>query len=279
MSDGSVESVTLMARPKTQKNVVKKRSYTAGRVARQLPVAPEPNRLLKVWRRVLERRLRTRLRAKVALEIHDNTHTMLTFQRQRSMWRLRLHHMFLAAPDDVVQALASFVRKGDPDASVLLDRYIERNRAYIRRLSPAQMRKRIRLEPEGQHHHLERIFARLNERYFASRIDAAITYGPAPRVKGPRKSIKMGSYSADSKVIRIHPALDQPVVPRYFVEWIVFHEMLHHVYRTRRGEDGRRCIHPPELMEHEKRFHDYSRAQAWERENLDLLLRARVSPA
>jgi hypothetical protein len=95
-------------------------------------------------------------------------------------------------------------------------------------------------------------------------------------VKGPRKSIKMGSYSADSKVIRIHPALDQPVVPRYFVEWIVFHEMLHHVYRTRRGEDGRRCVHPPEFIEHERRFHDYKRAQAWEDENLDLLLRARV---
>lgn len=267
-----------MARPKQKKNVVRKRSYTAGRVARQVPIAPEPNRLLKVWRRVLERRLRTRLRAKVAVEIHDNTHTMLTFQRQRALWRLRLHHMFLAAPDEVLQALASFVRKGDPDASVQLDRFIERNRIYIRRLSPAQMRKRIRLEPEGQHHDLERIFDRLNERYFDSRIDAAITYGPAPRVKGPRKSIKMGSYSADSKVIRIHPALDQPVVPRYFVEWIVFHEMLHHVYRTRRGEDGRRCIHPPELMEHEKRFHDYSRALAWERENLDLLLRARVSP-
>ncbi len=277
MSEGSVESGTLMARPKKQKNIIKKRSYTAGRVARQVPVAPEPNRLLKVWRRVLERRLRTRLRAKVAVEIHDNTHTMLTFQRQRALWRLRLHHMFLAAPDEVLQALARFVREGDPDASVLLDRYIERNRIFIRRLSPAQMRKRIRLEPVGQHHDLERIYARLNERYFDSRIDAAITYGPAPRVKGPRKSIKMGSYSADSKVIRIHPALDQPVVPRYFVEWIVFHEMLHHVYRTRRGEDGRRCIHPPELMEHEKQFHDYSRALAWERENLDLLLRARVS--
>jgi hypothetical protein len=265
-----------MARPKKQKSVVTKRSYPAARLARQQPVDPEPNRLIKVWRRVLERRLRTRLRAKVAIEIHDNTHTMLTFQRQRALYRLRLHHMFLAAPDDVLQALADFVRRGDAEASARLDRFIERNKAYIRRVSPAQMRKRLRLDPVGRHHDLSRIFERLNERYFQSRISAAITYGPAPRVKGPRKSIKMGSYSADSKVIRIHPALDQPVVPRYFVEWIVFHEMLHHVYRARRGEDGRRCVHPPEFIEHERRFHDYKRAQAWEAENLDLLLRARI---
>jgi hypothetical protein len=265
-----------MARSKKQKTLVSKRSYPAARLARQQPVAPEPNRLLKVWRRVLERRLRTRLRAKVAIEIHDNTHTMLTFHRHRARFRLRLHHMFLAAPDDVLQALADFVRAGDAEASVRLDKFIERNKAYIRRLSPEKMRKRLRLDPVGRHHDLGRIFDRLNERYFRSRISAAITYGPAPRVKGPRKSIKMGSYSADSRVIRIHPALDQPVVPRYFVEWIVFHEMLHHVYRVKRGDDGRRCVHPPEFLDHERRFHDFKRAQTWEDENLDLLLRARV---
>ena len=265
-----------MARPKKTKIRVKKRTYAAGRTARQAPGAAEPNRLLKVWRRVLERRLRSRLRTNVAVEIHDNTHTMLTFQRQRGLWRLRLHHMFLAAPDDVIQSLADFVRAGNAQASAVLDRYIERNKVFIRRVSPAQMRRRLRLEPQGNHHDLGRIFERLNERYFGNGIDAAITYGPAPRVRGSRKSIKMGSYSADSRVIRIHPALDQPVVPRYFVEWIVFHEMLHHIYRARRGEDGRRCVHPPAFTEHERRFHDYRRAQAWEDENLDLLLRARV---
>src|SRR5262249_27102696 len=92
------------------------------------------------------------------------------------------------------------------------------------------------------------------------------------RSRRRRKSIKMGSYSADSKVIRIHPALDQSRVPRYFVEWIVFHEMLHDVYRTRKLENGRRCVHPPEFLAHERRFHDFKRARAWENENLDLLL-------
>ena len=263
-------------RKKSQSRKKPQKTRPAGRIARQVPTDPEPNRLLKVWRRVLERRLRKALRTNVAVEIHDNTHTMLTFQRNRSLWRLRLHHMFLAAPDEVLQSLARYVKLGDAQASAHLDKFIEGNKLFIRRLSPEQMRRRMRLEPEGQHHDLGRIFERLNVRYFANRINAAITYGPAPRVAGPRKSIKMGSYSADSKVIRIHPALDQPVVPRYFVEWIVFHEMLHHVYRVRRGENGRRCVHPPEFMAHEKRFHDYRRAQAWEDENLDLLLRARV---
>lgn len=240
-------------------------------------VAPEPQRLLRVWRRVLERRLRTKLRGHVVLEIHDNTHTMVTFQKERGQWRLRLHHMFLAAPDEVLGALAGFVRDSDPKGSTVLDRYIDRNKAFIRRVSAAQLLKRVRIEPVGRHHNLGSIFNALNRRYFANRIGATITYGPAPRSRRARKSIKMGSYSADSKLIRIHPALDQSRVPRYFVEWIVFHEMLHHVYRVRRGEDGRRSVHPPEFMQHERRFHDFKRAQAWETANLDLLLTARPS--
>jgi hypothetical protein len=86
----------------------------------------------------------------------------------------------------------------------------------------------------------------------------------------------MGSYSADTKVIRIHPALDQKRVPRFFVEWIVFHEMLHQVHRARRLADGRRCVHTPEFLEQERTFHDYERAIRWEHENLDLLLQSRA---
>ena len=265
-----------MAALRKRKNVVKKRTYTAARLAVIRSRVPEPQRLLRVWKRVLERRLRARLRAEVTVEVHDNTHTMVTFERVRRGWRIRVHHMFLAAPEDVVTALAEFVRSADARSSAVLDRFIERNKAFIRRVSPAQLRRRLRIEPVGRHHDLSAIFAALNRRYFSGRIAATITFGPAPRSRRPRKSIKMGSYSADSRVIRIHPARDQPKVPRYFVEWIVFHEMLHHVYRARRGDDGRRCVHPPAFMQHERRFHDFQRAQAWEDENLDVLLRTRV---
>ncbi len=210
------------------------------------------------------------------VEIHDNTHTMVSFQRSRGGWRMRLHHMFLAAPEPALEALAEFVRSGDLHSSQTLDLFIESNRAFIRRLSRAQMRRRLRIEPVGRHHDLASLFARLNERYFEGRVQATITYGPAPRARRIRKSIKMGSYSADAKVIRIHPALDQAWVPSYFVEWIVFHEMLHDVHRIRRLENGRRCVHSPEFVAHERKFHDFKRAQSWETQHLDLLLRSRL---
>ncbi len=252
----------------------RKRTPSANRIVRAGRSGVDPQKLVRVWRRSLEKRLRRRFRAHVSVELHDNTHTMLTFLKGRGRWELRLHHMFLAAPDDLLDALADFAIRSDADASARLDRFIESNKALIRRLPAAELRRRLRISPRGRHHDLTGIFERLNRRYFRNRVAATITYGPAPKQSGPRKSIKMGSYSADSKVIRIHPALDQPKVPRYFVEWIVFHEMLHEVHPARRQPDGRRVVHTKEFNAHEERFHDIRRARRWEDRNLDLLLQA-----
>ena len=54
----------------------------------------------------------------------------------------------------------------------------------------------------GEHHDLLPMFHELNRRYFRNRVNATITYGPAPRITRPRKSIKMGSYSAESREAR-----------------------------------------------------------------------------
>jgi predicted metal-dependent hydrolase len=82
----------------------------------------------------------------------------------------------------------------------------------------------------------------------------------------------MGSFAVEDRIIRIHPALDQPGVPSYFVAWIVFHEMLHGKHEVRR-KDGRRRFHTKEFLEEERTFSDYERAHAWEKANLDKLLR------
>jgi hypothetical protein len=266
------------ATPKKRKKVSKRRpQYLAPRIAREPREGLSPERLFRAWRRVLERRLRARMRERVVLELHDNTHTMITYQRFRGWWRVRLHHMFLAAPEPVMSSLIEFVRGTSSDSSSVLDRFIEENKSLIRKIPAAELRKKLRIDPKGDHHDLARIFERLNARYFDNRVRVTITYGDYPRTRRPRKSIRMGSYSADSKIIRIHPALDQSHVPSYFVEWIVFHEMLHHIHRARRDANGRRCVHTPEFLEHEQKFHSIKRAQAWENDNLESLLRSRFA--
>ena len=86
-----------------------------------------------------------------------------------------------------------------------------------------------------------------------------------------RRSIKLGSYCSRERLIRVHPVLDAGFVPRFFVEYIVYHELLHHMLPPIvRG--GRRQLHDRRFKEHERAFPGYARALAWEREHLDRLL-------
>ena len=63
----------------------------------------------------------------------------------------------------------------------------------------------------------------------------------------------MGSFAVEDRLIRIHPVLDHPSVPDYFVAWIVFHEMLHGKYEVVRKGD-RRCFHSKEFIAEERTF-------------------------
>src|SRR5207247_212999 len=123
------------------------------------------------------------------------------------------------------------------------------------------------LRTAGQTHDLAAIFARLNETRFDGQLDARITWGPVA-AKRARRSIKMGSFAVEDRIIRIHPVLDQADVPDFFISWIVFHEMLHGRHDiVRKGR--RRIFHTPEFLADERAYPDFERASAWEEANLD----------
>jgi hypothetical protein len=126
----------------------------------------------------------------------------------------------------------------------------------------------------GLHHDLAELFAEVNARYFEGRVDAAVSWGRrAPRRRRRRGSwsINLGTYCAEQKLVRIHPMLDQPEVPRFFVEYILFHEMLHHVVPMP-VTHGRRQTHTPEFRAQERRFLEYERAVEWEKLSLPRLV-------
>lgn len=204
----------------------------------------------------------------VHLTITDNTSTMVSFRRDRGLLRLRAHRIFLEAPREVVQALARYVR-GNKEAGRTLDAYVRAHADQIRRIRAE--RHAAGLEPRGLFFDLQLIFDELNREFFGSRIEARIGWGRS----GPRRrtrSIRMGVYLHDSRVIRVHPALDRPDVPLFFVRYVVFHEMLHQAFPPREV-DGKTIVHTPEFRAAERAYPDYERAIAWERANIHRLLR------
>jgi len=202
------------------------------------------------------------------LTLTDNHYSMISVRRRPDGYRLRLHNMFLGAPPRTVRALARYVVHNDRRASQLLGDYIERHQHVIKR----QERKprQINVRTAGQHHDLQVLFDSLNAERFDGQLQARITWGPVTARK-PRRSIKMGSFAVEDRMIRIHPVLDQVDVPDYFIRWIVFHEMLHGRHDiVRKGP--RRIFHTEAFLAEERAYPDFERASAWEKANLDRLL-------
>jgi hypothetical protein len=222
-------------------------------------------------RQQLEKSLRRVLGRRILLAITDNRRTMITARSIGGALDVRVHHMFLDADPFTQQALGRYLRYGDRAANATIGSYIEANQQRIR---PATRRPRG-LRTRGRKHDLQDIYGRLNDTYFQGMVDASVGWGKRTRAQADRQrtSIKLGTYCADRKLIRIHPTLDRSWVPRYFVEYVVFHEMLHHMIPMPL-RDGRRELHPPEFREREQRFRHYLRAIDWERAHIGRLLRS-----
>jgi hypothetical protein len=216
---------------------------------------------------VLARLLSHELGLPVRLSVTDNRSTMVSFRRAPAALRLRLHHMFLDAPAPVVRAVADYAGRGHRRAGRLLDDFVRREQPRIRQHRDA--RDEV-LSPRGRTYHLREMFDQLNEQHFQGGVRAAIGWGRTPS-RRRRKSIRLGVYDHQTREIRVHPALDQPAVPRFFVEFIVFHEMLHQVFPSSHGP-GRRVHHPRAFRDREKAFPLYAAALRWERDNLRVLL-------
>ncbi|HOF41658.1 MAG TPA: hypothetical protein PLD73_16430 [Candidatus Hydrogenedentes bacterium] len=212
-------------------------------------------------RETLEQRSGLRLE----LTLTDNVHNLLSVRPSgaRGQVKVRLHHLFLAADDSVLDALATWISRPEAKrAGTLLDDFIQENHHKIRQ-APDQVRI-IRIRTRGQCFNLKKLFDEVNQRHFSGTIKAAITWGRMPTVR-PQRSIRFGSYSSEFKLIRIHPFLDRPFVPDFFVRYIVFHEMLHAHLGVVETEDGRHLAHTPEFRALERAYPDYDRAVAWQK--------------
>jgi hypothetical protein len=116
--------------------------------------------------------------------------------------------------------------------------------------------------PEMTHHHLESLAAEVHRTYFSKVPPLSVRWGQQITRKR-RRSIRLGSYNHHTTEIRIHPLLNSPNIPFYFIQSVIHHEYLHHIL----GASHNRRFHS-----YERRFRYHREAQEWIRRNLFLLL-------
>ena len=136
------------------------------------------------------------------------------------------------------------------------------------------MQRCLPFNHEGEYFDLQAIFAKINQQYFRTKPlrGYTITWGRRRRL-APKEYFVFGTIQEEDRVIRIHPRLDAPFVPTWFLEYVVYHEMLHARVPDEFTAEGRRLVHTEEFSRREREFLHYRRARRWEDENLARFLR------
>src|SRR5436853_7857832 len=115
-------------------------------------------------------------------------------------------------------------------------------------------RKRIETA-EGRFYNLESVFDDLNVRFFYGLL-------ARPQMTWSRDHARnsLGHYDPAHNAIVVSRVFDHSRVPRYAVEYLVSHEMLHlrHPVKLR---GSRRCVHSAEFQAEERMFPDLERAK------------------
>jgi len=175
-----------------------------------------------------------------------------------------LSDLLEGAPESVIRAIAHILlaklykKPIDPSHNLRYKRFsssaaVTRQTELIR---GARGNKRY-FGPEGRFYHLDEVFDSLNVRFFGGllgRPELTWSEGMAKR--------SLGHYDAAHNTIVVSRVFDRPSSPRYAVEYLLYHEMLHLKHPVKmRGL--RRCVHSKDFKAEEALFPQLKEALAF----------------
>lgn len=187
---------------------------------------------------------------------------------------VRLAELSEPAPEEIHKALAfilvgKLLRKKIPPQAVQIYREFVKTQE-IQAIAAANKRakgRKVITSSTGEIYDLEKIFHKLNLVYFKSSVSKPTLTWSA------RKTYRiLGHHDAAHETIVISKSLDNKKVPKYVVEFVVFHEMLH-IFHPTTHRNGRRYNHTAQFRRDEKKFAYFEEAESWIEQNAKALKR------
>ena len=181
---------------------------------------------------------------------------------------IKIADTFTSAPLEIHRALAFILvakllnKKVPINARKIYREFISRDEIQQQAFENKKTRgKKIITSPIGDFFNLEGIFTKLNLVYFQDQI-------PKPILSWSKRRTyrRLGHYDSAHNTIVISKSLDDQYVPKFVVEYVVYHEMLH-IKHPVRHQNGRRYIHTPQFKEDERKFPYFDEAEDWIEQN------------
>jgi predicted metal-dependent hydrolase len=199
----------------------------------------------------------------LAVEFFPFANINNTIRMREDKLLVRLSDMLEGAPENVLHAiahilLAKLYRKPiEREHATRFRRYISSRSIRDKAALLRQIRGRKNIDSaRGRAYDLEVIFDELNTRFFHGLL-------ARPRMTWSRVQARnrLGHYDPAHNAIVVSRVFDDFRVPRYAVEYIVYHEMLHLKHPVKlRG--SRRCVHSGEFQAEERLFPRLDEAKA-----------------
>jgi hypothetical protein len=185
-----------------------------------------------------------------------------TIRLREGELRVHLSDLLEAAPEPVLRAIAHILlaklykKPIDPVQEARYRRFtlsepVLRSSERIRQL---RGRKRIST-PQGATYNLEEVFESLNRRFFHGLLGRPVLTWSTHHARR-----LLGHYDAAHNTIMVSRIFDRPGTPRYAIEYLLYHEMLHlkHPVTIRQG---RRCVHGRAFQAEEQLFPELAQAK------------------
>ncbi len=187
-----------------------------------------------------------------------------TIRLRDSTVHVRISDLLEGAPENVIEAVAHILlakvyrQPIEAAHATRFRRYASSKDIRAKSHLVRQMRGSKRIgSPRGFFYDLEQVFDHLNVRFFHGQLAR-----PQMTWSQLRSRRSLAHYDPAHNTIVVSRIFDHFRVPRYALEYIVYHEMLHLKHPVKlRG--SRRCVHGPEFQAEERLFPELERAKTF----------------
>ncbi len=201
------------------------------------------------------------------LSFYRYVNTKSTMRYRNGRLHVRISDHLKDAPDAAIRGLFGTllcrldglsIGCANPDDVRAYNHWLDQEDVAARRRSSRQRRGRKHLDPVGDHRSLLESYLRVS-------LAMDLQLADAPRLgwSRTRSTRRFGHHDGDHDCIILSRALDDPKVPEFVLDFVVYHELLHIVHPPRMGSGNKRIVHPREFRAAEARFPQRKEAEAW----------------
>ncbi|MES2154287.1 MAG: hypothetical protein V4510_04050 [bacterium] len=119
-------------------------------------------------------------------------------------------------------------------------------------------RGRKHIDPVGRHRSLLESYLRVS-------LDMGLVLPSIPKLSWSQtvSRNRFGHWDADHQAVVISQVLDDPRVPEFVLDYVLYHELLHIIHPVRMGSGTKRRVHTPEFRRAEKKYPRWPEGDEW----------------